>query len=69
MARNDLSAVGGQREVGVGAEVRGDFLCLEFVDIQSAGLQRRVVQLEQVLDRVPGPDLGRGRLERAERQR
>src|ERR1700686_1177409 len=59
VAGSDLGAVRREREVGIRAKVGGDFLCLEFVDIQPAGLKGRIVQLEAVFDSFPSPDLSR----------
>ena len=38
MAGSDLRAVGGEGEIGIRAKVSGDFLCLQFVDVQPVAI-------------------------------
>ena len=71
VAGSDLRTVGGQGEIRIRAEVSGDFLGLQFIDIQFSGQQGRVIELEAVLDLFPGPDLRwrrGGRLRRSLRE-
>src|SRR5215472_13428201 len=61
MAGTDLSAVSGESEIGVGAEMGSNLLRLQFVDVQFGRHERSVALLEAIFDLLPGPDLHRRR--------
>ncbi len=57
MAGADLGSVCCKREAGIRSQMRGDFLGLQFVNVQLRCQQRRVTEFEMLFDRIPVPDL------------